>query len=129
MSEDLGKTIKQITDMLSQDTLPDNLKGLLNLLAGSGSKDKTSQSKLDIQSGKEEKTERSESDDSMDILRKAGNVMSRLGSVNDPRVNLLYAIKPFLNTSRQKKLNTCVRLLQLSSVARLMEDNHDKDSI
>lgn len=123
MSDDLDKKIKQITDMLGQDTLPDNIKGLLNLLATASGKEETPAKTNEVPAVKNEKTERSELDENMEIMRRVKRVMDKLNSNNDPRVNLLTAIKPFLNTRRQKKVSDCIKLLQMSSLVKLMEDN------
>jgi hypothetical protein len=123
MSDDLNKKIKQITDILSQENLPDNLKELLNMLASSGSKDDTPPRPAESPEPKENKNDRSEQEDSLYMINKVRSVMEGMNGQNDPRVALLNAIKPFLNNRRQKKLNNCVRLLQMSSLTRLLEDN------
>jgi len=122
MSDDLNKKIKQITDLLGQDNIPDNVKGLLSLLASPNIKDESSpQKSVEAPQYKEdrserserndryernernERNERSEIDENMEMLRKVRTVMDRLNTNNDPRVNLLTAIKPFLSSNRQKK--------------------------
>lgn len=119
MSDDLNKKIKQITDILGQENLPDNIKGLLSLFAGSGGKSENSTEAV-VQ--KEERTDKTETDDSIDMLRKIKKVMDRVSSNNDPRIDLLNAIKPFLNSKRQKSLNNCVKLIRVSSVTRYFDD-------
>jgi hypothetical protein len=124
MSDDLNKKIKQITDLLGQDTIPDNVKGLLSLLASSNGKDESSQQKsVEAPQYKEDRSERSEIDENMEMLRKVRRVMDRLNTNNDPRVNLLTAIKPFLNSNRQKKLGNCIKMIQMSSLTKIMDDN------
>lgn len=122
MSDDLNKKIKQIADILNQDTLPDNLKGLLSLLSSPGSSQESPPPETpDI---KEERTSKGEMDDSIDMIRKVKNVMDRMNSANDPRIGLLTAIKPFLSSRRQSKLNNCVNMIRLASVTRLMDDTN-----
>jgi len=42
--------------------------------------------------------------------KRVKNIMERLNASNhDDRVILLNAVKPFLNLSRQKKLNNCIK--------------------
>ena len=127
MSEDLNKKIKQLADLLGQEDMQDNLKGLLSMLASKGtdtdadSSSKTSNSREPVES-KEEKTVRSDMEDNIDMLRKAKVMMDRLNNVNDPRINLLMAIKPFLNSRRQQKLSGCLNIIRMSNLARLIED-------
>lgn len=123
MSDDLNNAIKQIADMLSQDGLPDSLKGLLSLL-GSPDESKQDSAKAEPQPQvKEEKTERGPGDENTEFVRNIRKMMDQVSSRNDPRVNLLNAIKPFLNNTRQNKLNSCINLLQLSNLNRFIEEN------
>ena len=122
MSEDLNKKVKQIADMLSQENLPDNLKSLLSLLAGSGGGEESSPKTKEPLQAKEEGLERSNLEDNIDMMRKIKKIMDRLNSSNDPRINLLSALKPFLNSRRQKKLNSCINMLRMSRLAKLFED-------
>jgi len=128
MSEDLNKKIKQLADLLAQENMQDNIKGLLSLLASKNTgadtdySSKASSSREPVES-KEEKSVRSDMEDNIDMLRKAKVIMDRLNNVNDPRINLLMAIKPFLNSRRQKKLSGCLNIIRMSNLARLMEDN------
>ncbi|HHV99291.1 MAG TPA: hypothetical protein GXX36_06930 [Clostridiaceae bacterium] len=128
MSEDLNKKIKQLADLLAQENMQDNLKGLLSLLASKStgadddSSSKASNSRDPVES-KEEKPARSDTEDNIDMLRKAKVIMDRLNNVNDPRINLLMAIKPFLSSRRQKKLSGCLNIIRMSNLVRLMEEN------
>lgn len=123
MSDDLNKKIKQIADILGQDNMQDNLKGLLNLLGSSSNKEEIPQKANDALPNKEEKSGRSELEENIDLMRKMKKVVDKLNTKNDPRVNLLSAIRPFLNISRQKKLNNCIKLLQMSSLTSFMDEN------
>ena len=123
MSEDLNKKVKQIADMLSQENLPDSLKSLLSLLAGSGGGEESSPKIKESLPAKEEGLERSNLEDNIDMMRKIKKIMDRLNSSNDPRINLLSALKPFLNSRRQSKLKNCVNILRMSSALRLMDES------
>ena len=123
MSEDLSKKIKQITDILGQENMPDNIKGLLSLLTSTGNKEESSPKASELQTAKEEKPVRSELEESMEMISKVKKVMDRLNTNTDPRVNLLLAIKPFLNSKRQKKLSSCVNILRMSSLTKFVDEN------
>lgn len=119
MSDDLNNKIKQIADILGQENIPDNVKGLLSALGNQVSNNTepdTSKSDENVQ------TRRNETDESLDMVRKVKYVMDRLNSNTNPRINLLKAIRPFLNQSRQKKVHNCIKFLHLSSLTRLMDD-------
>lgn len=124
MSEDLNKKIKQITDILGQDNMPDNIKGLLSLLAQSVPKsEKETPKPAPIPEAKEERPVRSDFEENLEMIRKVKNVMDRLSPKDDPRINLLNAIRPFLNSQRQKSLGNCVKLLQMHNLTKYIEEN------
>ncbi len=130
MSDDMNKKIQQIAELLGQETMPDNVKGLLSLLAGSLDKKEDEAPAATVEEEtpepvKEEKPVRVEAGIDPDMLNRVKKLAGSIGAGNDPRINLLHAIKPFMNSSRQKKIGNCIQLLQMSSVARLL-DNQDK---
>jgi hypothetical protein len=124
MSDDLNKKIKQITDILGQDNIPDNVKGLLTLLAGSGSdnsNEKEAPKELPSESIRNE-SRNSEMEENIEMLSRAKKIFDRINTKDDPRINLLYSMRPFLNNNRQKKLGTCIKLLQMYNLSKLMDD-------
>ncbi len=123
MSDDLNNKLKQLTDLLTQENMPDNLKSLFSLLTGP-SKSEPSQKVEETPAIKEPKEEpQNKTDfDTTDMVRKIRTVLDRVNTRTDPRVNLLTAIRPYMNTTRQKKLDNCIKILQVSTLARLMDD-------
>ena len=150
MSDDLGKKIQQIAEMLGQDSVPDNVKELVALLANSmaskdGASDKTepsggttpstgtfpsgtvSQAGTATASGKtSEKPAINDLLNNPELMNTARKALSRINSGNDPRINLLHAIEPFMNNKRQKKIGTCIQLLQVAGFSRLLNE-HDNN--
>ncbi|HEY9060106.1 MAG TPA: hypothetical protein VIO64_06340 [Pseudobacteroides sp.] len=125
MNDDLNKKIKQITDILGQENIPDNVKGLLSLLAGSGSdnsNEREAPKELPAEPVRSE-SRNTEMEENLEMLSRAKKIFDRLNTRDDPRINLLYSMKPFLNNSRQKKLGTCIKLLQMYSLSKLMDDS------
>lgn len=121
MSDDLNKKIKQITDILGQESMPDNIKGLLSLFASSAGKEEP-EPKTEVPAVKEDRTNRSEMEDSMDMVRKIKGIMDRVNFQNDPSINLLNSVKPFLNNKRQRKLDNCIKLLQMSRLTKIIDE-------
>ncbi|KNY27117.1 hypothetical protein [Pseudobacteroides cellulosolvens] len=123
MSDDLNKKIRQITDILGQENLPDNVKGLLTLLAGSDkSNEKEAPKELPSEPIRNESRSHSEMEENMEMLSRAKKIFDKINTKDDPRINLLYSMKPFLNNNRQKKLGTCIKLLQMYNLSKLMDD-------
>lgn len=127
MSEDLGKKIKQLTDILGQEKLPDNLKELLTLLTSSSTKEETSSRADNGINNDNTRPERSEIEENVEMIRKVKKIMDRLNKTSDHRVNLLTAIKPFVNKKRQEKISACINLLQISNFSGFINEN-DKNN-
>lgn len=88
MSDDLNNKIKQLTDLLSQESMPDNLKSLFSLLTSSMGKNETSQKTEEIPALKEPREEAQNKGefDTTEMVRKIKTVMDRMNTKNDPRV-------------------------------------------
>lgn len=107
MSEDLNNKINQITSILGQEKIPDNIKNLLSSLSNATNADN-----------------QNENDESYQTLRRVKNIIDRLNaSDQDDRVILLNAVKPFLNLSRQKKLTSCIKILRMVSLSSLLDES------
>ncbi|HOJ09891.1 MAG TPA: hypothetical protein PK733_04780 [Clostridiales bacterium] len=130
MDDDLGKTIKQITDMLSKDKdkMPDNLMGLISLLTSPGSSESGSENDVEREEKNEKegnnvnRSNKGDLQDNLEMIKQVTKIMDRLNTKNDPRVNLLNALRPFLNNKRQKKINNCIMLLQVTGIMKAMDE-------
>jgi len=131
--DDLGKKIQQIAELLGQENMPDNVKGLLSVLSGSFSDNNDTKDKAPGLAQKSNETpdtvlrensksaDNSDSSDGTELLMRAKKMMDKLGTGNDPRVNLLHAIKPFMSGKRQQKIGNCIKILQLASMTKLID--------
>jgi len=131
MSDDLGKKIQQIAQMLGQDEVPDNVKELVSILANSlGRKEngnsQLSQSEAGNEAMPDENRQAVETPViSQELLDTAKHTLDRFNSSIDPRINLLMAIKPFMNNRRQKKIGNCIQLLKIAGLSRTLNE-HEK---
>lgn len=129
MSDDMGDKIKQIADMLGQNSnpnIPDNVKGLLSMLmSNNNSKDEDSSEDPPKTRGSENSSN-NEADDFADMARKMKKAMGMINTGNDPRVTLLNAIRPYLNKNRQRKLQTCIKLMRIGSLTQLLDDSEER---
>jgi hypothetical protein len=124
MSDDLDKKIQQIAEMLGQDKVPDNLKSLVSLLAGSlNSKESNTGKASEEEPSGEEKAVQNVSEDNPETASRVKKLIDGINTGNDPRINLLHAIKPFMSSKRQKKIGKAIQLLQMTSLARLINNN------
>ncbi len=108
MSDQMDDKIDAIAKMLGQDSVPGEMKDLIKSFA---SKMEESDSSVNT----------SDHDNSLEILGNAKNMIDKIQRVNDPRISLLLAIKPFLNSNRQKKISNCVNILRISLLADLFK--------
>jgi hypothetical protein len=128
MSDDLGKKIQQIAQMLGQDEVPDNVKELVSILANSlGKKEDGNSQAVRTETVNEVKPDENRQEDeapaiSQEALDTAKHMADRFNSSGDPRINLLMAIRPFMNNRRQKKIGNCIQLLQIAGLSRLIND-------
>ena len=128
MSDDLGKKIQQIAQMLGQNDVPDNVKELVSILANSLGKKETENSQpVEVEADYEVNPDENRQVDeapavSQELLDTAKYSLDRFNSSNDPRINLLMAIKPFMNNRRQKKIGNCIQLLQIAGLSRMLNE-------
>lgn len=126
MSEESGDKFKQIADMLGQNSnanIPDNVKGLINMLMSNNTKEESPQDDTPQKPSTNEESARVDTDDVSDMARKMKKAMNMLNPPNDPKINLLNAINPYLNKNRQRKLQTCMKLIKMGSLAKLFEES------
>lgn len=127
MSDEMGDKFKQIADMLGQNSnanIPDNVKGLLNMLmTNNNTKDESPTDDSPQKQNTTGDSPRVETDEINDAARKMKKAMNMLSAPNDPKVNLLNAINPYLNKHRQKKLQTCMKLIKMGSLTKLFDDS------
>lgn len=104
MSDSLATKLEQLDKMLENKKVPGGLENLLNL----------------FQSTKDDNSSSSSDNDGLSNVK---NVMDLFSSQNDPRIDLIHALMPFLGNDRQKKASECVKLLKYSSITKLFFEN------
>ena len=57
----------------------------------------------------------------LETIFKIKSIMESLNKKDDPRSNLLYSLKPYLRTSRQKKIDQYVNLFKIAQVSNLFK--------
>lgn len=123
MNDDLTKKLKQVAEMFTQD--PDSLKGLLNALTQNNSepKEEDHRKKTHV-THKDEASSDSDISQNLELISHMSKVMDHIRNHNDPRINLINAIKPFLSSKRQKKLGNCINMLHMSRLSKFFDDGN-----
>lgn len=52
-----------------------------------------------------------------DIMESVGSLMNQLNSTDDPRINLLNSLKPYMGSIRSAKMDQAIKLIQISKIA------------
>ena len=131
MAEDMSDIIKQVSQMLNNDTIPDNLKDIMNNLSNNSNDDISSnQTQSNNQTESNDDTSQGESSNGFDIdigtILKMKTVMESLNSNDDPRSNLLMSLKPYLKDSRKQKVDQYSKLLGMTKMFELFNKDGGK---
>lgn len=59
------------------------------------------------------------SDEGIEFIGKIKNIIDEMGSVNDPRSNLLMSLRPYMRETRKKSIDNAVKILNLSRFSGL----------
>lgn len=106
MSDDFSPKLDQIKDMLSQPGMQENIKNLMGIIPNNSSQSNNTDS----------------AGINVEMLNKIKTVMDKKNQMNDPRLNLLNAIKPYLGQKRQTKIDSYSKLLHVSTLSNLFKD-------
>lgn len=89
------------------DDAEDKIKNVMNSLSSSGGEGNTLPA-MNV--------------DSIDQIMQIKNIMENMmTNRNDPRTNLLMSLKPYMNSGRQRSIDSAIRLLGLTNVTRLLK--------
>lgn len=127
-NEDMSDVIKNLSSMLDNANIPDNIKDMLNNFQNSSSSSNSNDSSNDDISSNNSSSESSGID--METILKISSIISKMNnSKNDPRANLLLSLKPYLKESRQSKVDQYVKLLNMSKVLEVINPNDNSEKV
>ena len=112
MNEGINEKIKEIGNMFGIEEIPDNIGDIVGMFL----ENKENESN--------ENNNEKQNNIPMDFdLEKCVQIMNKYKEVNsnknnDKKIQLLYAIEPFLNEKRKDKVNNCVKFLTFASIAK-----------
>lgn len=114
---DMSDMFKNFSSMMDGKEIPDNIKEMLNSLANNNSNSENT--KADIRT---DFTNNSGID--IETMMKMQKIMSAMNSSsNNSGANLLRSLKPYLNPSRQKKVDEYIQLFNIEKVINLMNQS------
>lgn len=97
MAQDIGEKLKSI---LSDPKMMESFSGLLDSGEGKNS------------------TNNNENDTGGELQ----SLMSKLGTGDDKRINLLNALRPYMKSSRAESIDKAVRIIKLTKLSSILKD-------
>ena len=143
MDNDFNDKIKEIGNMFGISEMPDNIGDIVSSLLTSSSESSPEKSEPEEQTSANAKTEQScmsspdightnkktsSSDFLEDIdIAKVLKLLNKYKEAKknkekDKKIQLLYAVEPFLNEKRKDKVNNCVKFLTFADLAKEFKD-------
>lgn len=61
-------------------------------------------------------------DDNLEMTRKISAIASKINDRSDPKINLLYALKPYMNSTRTQHIDKAIKMLRLTQITELFKD-------
>lgn len=114
---DMSDMFKNFSSMMDGKEIPDNIKEMLNSLANNNSNSENT--KADTRT---DFTNISGID--IETMMKMQKIMSAMNSSsNNSGANLLRSLKPYLNPSRQEKVDEYIQLFNIEKVINLMNQS------
>ncbi len=135
MADNLDKKLKQIADMFGvSDT--NGLKNIVESIVPPGSGSNQGDSPSDSAASNEGNTGLSSAPPSnnrnngldVNLLAKAGEMLSMFNNVSDSRITLLNSVQPFLGNQRQQRLNGAVQLLKVIAIISSIAPNNNRNT-
>ncbi len=103
---------EMLKNILSDPATMEKLSGMIEAFGGMGNKEEASPSVGALPFGL----------DNPEMLIKIGKAWNKAANEDDPRINLLAAMKPYLNEKRLRGAEQAIELLKLSKMTALFRD-------
>lgn len=135
MDENMSDMMQNISKMLNNKDVSDNLKSMLNNFTSNSNNNENPNKQNDIQdnstdnsndnNNNNQNNETNESSDNsnpfsnidFETIMKMKNIFDKVNTKkNDPRANLLLSLKPYLKESRKDKVDKYIQFLNMSQI-------------
>ena len=113
-----------ISDAISQIS-PEMIQNFSKMFSSSNAN--TEQKNNNEENTSEQTSSINNSNIDINTIMKMSSAINKMGnSKNDPRVNLLNSLKPYLRDGKKNKLDNYMNLLNVSKIAEIMKNNNNK---
>lgn len=126
MGQGMDDKIRQISDMLNSPEAQEGIRQLFSSL------NKPSRSDGELYEDEYSEAEQAQgfsgnagqlSVRESDWIRNLQNMLNQVNNIEDPRINLLHSIQPFLNATRRERCTTCLNILKIAGMIRAFTNN------
>ena len=133
-NDNMSDIMKNLSSMLDSNTIPENLKDVLNTIVQNSNESNSSQNqKMNSNAATSSEASRTNSNNTsaseipnLDIntILKMQEIIKGMNSeTNSSRSNLLRSLKPYLKPSRQEKVEQYIQLFNMEKVLQLLNNN------
>ncbi len=112
---EMSDMIKNISKMINDGNIPDDIKNIVNNLKSDGSSGNNS----DASSSSNSSTPNID----IETIFKMKSIFEKMNSSEDPRANLLRSLKPYLKESRKSKVDQYIQLFNMTKVMDVLKPN------
>lgn len=112
---EMSDMIKNISKMINDGNIPDDIKNIVNNLKSDGSSNNNS----DASSNSNPSTPNID----IETILKMKSIFEKMNSSEDPRANLLRSLKPYLKESRKSKVDQYIQLFNMTKVMDILKPN------
>lgn len=112
---EMSDMIKNISKMINEGNIPDDIKNIVNNLKSDGSSNNNSDASSNSSS--------SAPNIDIETILKMKSIFEKMNSTEDPRANLLRSLKPYLKESRKSKVDQYIQLFNMTKVMDILKPN------
>lgn len=105
---DLSDMIKNISKMINEGNIPDDMKNIINNISNNTSSSSNDSTSPNID---------------FDTILKMKSIFEKMNSTEDPRANLLRSLKPYLKDSRKSKIDQYIQFFNMAKVMDFFKSN------
>lgn len=110
---DMSEIIKNISQMINDGNIPDDIKNIINNFKTDSSSANNSSSNS---------TNTSNPDIDIGTILKMKSIFEKINSSDDdPRANLLRSLKPYLKDSRKSKVDQYIQLFNMTKIMEILK--------
>ncbi len=143
MADDFNNKMEQVLKILQNEQMMNNLKGVLSSMtpendnnitptqntstgeqppAPSFTQNNYEPKTVPVQEPTSNNTQSTQASNQGDVFITMQKILERISNPDDPGVNLLMALKPYLNDKRKSNIDSAVKLLGLTKITSVMSE-------